>query len=302
MYKRQYINSISIEDYLTGQAQPKLNKANLNKIPIPLPKNPKEQQKIANCLWSLDNVITSETEKLTHLKEHKKGLLQQLFPAKGKTKPQLRFPEFKNDGDWKEKTIDDIKSIVTDYVANGSFASLKENVQIQDSKDYSYYIRLTDLRAGLGHNNQRYATKKTYDFLNKSSLFGGELLMANIGANVGEVWQMPRVNYPATLAPNMIMVKFKEKIVDEFIFYFLTSGLGKENISVTIAGNAHPKINKTEFKQVKVVLPKNEIEQQKIANCLSSADDLIEAQTNKIKNLKAHKKGLMQQLLSLIHI
>ena len=215
---------------------------------------------------------------------------------KQKLIPELRFSEFANDGEWKEKTIDDIKTIVTDYVANGSFASLKENVEVVSSKDYAYYIRLTDLRAGLGHKAQKYVTKKSYDFLKKSSLSGDEILMANIGANVGEIWQMPIVDKPSSLAPNMIMAKFTGNAVDKFIYYFLKSELGKRNIAITISGNAHPKINKTEFKQVKLVLPNNEEEQQKIANCLSSLDNLITAETEKLDHLKDHKKGLLQQL------
>ncbi len=76
----EYLNFVSLKDYLTGMAQPKLNRAKLDIIPIPLP-NKKEQQKIADCLSSLDDLITAEARKLEALKEHKKGLLQQLFPV-----------------------------------------------------------------------------------------------------------------------------------------------------------------------------------------------------------------------------
>jgi len=75
-----YINSINIQDFLTGMAQPKLNRGKLDIIPIPLPDNPDEQQKIAFCLSSLDDLITAQAEKIEQLKLHKKGLMQGLFP------------------------------------------------------------------------------------------------------------------------------------------------------------------------------------------------------------------------------
>ncbi|SCZ84434.1 restriction endonuclease subunit S [Nitrosomonas mobilis] len=77
-----YLNSIKLNDFITGMAQPKLNKAMLDSIPIPWPTVP-EQQRISDCLSSLDDLITSQTQKLAALKTHKKGLMQQLFPSVG---------------------------------------------------------------------------------------------------------------------------------------------------------------------------------------------------------------------------
>uniref|UniRef100_UPI00356AE958 restriction endonuclease subunit S n=1 Tax=Seonamhaeicola sp. TaxID=1912245 RepID=UPI00356AE958 len=106
-FYRQYFKSfIYIQDLnvnLEGIRDGKMiSYKQFSEILIPKPKK-EEQQKIANCLSSLDNLITAETEKLDLLKDHKKGLLQNLFPAEGETQPHYRFPEFKNDGDWEEK-------------------------------------------------------------------------------------------------------------------------------------------------------------------------------------------------------
>ncbi|MBK8536107.1 MAG: restriction endonuclease subunit S [Candidatus Competibacteraceae bacterium] len=76
-----YLNSISLEDYLTGMAQPKLNRAMLDTIPVPIPRDECEQQKVADCLSSLDDLIDAQSQKLDALKVHKKGLMQQLFPS-----------------------------------------------------------------------------------------------------------------------------------------------------------------------------------------------------------------------------
>jgi len=77
----KYLNSIKLDDFLTGMAQPKLNRAKLDVIPMPLPSLPDEREKIASCLSSLDDLITAQTQKLAALKTHKKGLMQQLFPV-----------------------------------------------------------------------------------------------------------------------------------------------------------------------------------------------------------------------------
>ena len=75
-----YLNSIKLDDYITGMAQPKLNKAMLDSIPIPHPSIP-EQKRIADCLTALETLITATTQALETLKTHKKGLMQQLFPS-----------------------------------------------------------------------------------------------------------------------------------------------------------------------------------------------------------------------------
>lgn len=209
--------------------------------------------------------------------------------------PRLRFSGFQN-RDWMQANLVDIASLVTDYVANGSFQALRENVNVSDKEDEAYYVRLTDLRAGLGHKDQKYVNKSSFNFLGKSALRSGDLLMANIGANVGEVWQMPKADRPATLAPNMIMARFDENTSDSFVFYYLNSHIGKLELSKAIGGGAHPKLNKTDLKQVSVFLPKDKEEQQIIADCLSSLDELITAHTQKHEALQTYKKGLIQNL------
>jgi len=255
----------------------------LNLPPLP------EQQKIAKILSTWDKAISTTEALIDNSKQQKKALMQQLLTGK------KRFAGFV--GDWEDVTLKSISEIMTDYVANGSFQSLRENVVVSDEKDHSLYVRLTDLRVGLGHVNQKYTSKDSYEFLKKSCLFGGELLMANIGANVGEVWQMPKVNMPATLAPNMLMTKFKSCAHSKYIYYFLSSRFGKNRVSAVVAGSGHPKINKTELKQVKVLLPSFK-EQKKIASVLTDADKEIEILEKQLADLKQEKKALMQQLLT----
>ncbi|MFW1249892.1 restriction endonuclease subunit S [Vibrio parahaemolyticus] len=273
---------------------PYMNKTNCESIPILLPPLP-EQQKIAKILSTWDKSIATTEKLIATSQQQKKALMQQLLTGEKRLVNPDTGKVF--EGDWEDICLSDIASIMTDYVANGSFQSLRENVVVKDSIDYALYVRLVDLRAGLGHSSQKYVDKTSYEYLKKSSLSGGELLMANIGANVGEVWRMPNVGFPATLAPNMLMTKFKKNADSHYVYYFLASKLGQNRISVVIAGSGHPKINKTELKQVKVLLPQLS-EQQKITSVLVAADKEIELLQAKLAHLKDEKKALMQQLLT----
>ena len=93
-----------------GTSQTVLSLNELKRIKLPLPKND-EQQKIADCLASIDELITAQTQKLDGLKTHKKGLMQQLFPAEGETLPKLRFPEFLDAAEWEIKPLDSLLTI-----------------------------------------------------------------------------------------------------------------------------------------------------------------------------------------------
>jgi type I restriction enzyme S subunit len=279
----KYINSISIEDYLTGQAQPKLNKANLNKLPIPIPKNPKEQQKIANCLSSLDNLITAETDKLENLKDHKKGLLQQLFPADGETKPQFRFPEFENDGDWVIKEISKLGKLINGLTYRPKDVRKKGLLVLRSSNVQNGRILLDDcvfVREDINGANITSPNDILICVRNGSKRLIGKNAIIPEGlplATHGAFMTMFRANNPS------------------FVFQLFQTESYKYQVKADLGATINS-INGKNFIKYEFAVPKNQKEQQKIANCLSSADALIEAQTTKIKALKKHKKGLMQQL------
>ena len=286
-----------IEKIAFGSAQPQLTVKEINNLKIPLPPL-KEQEKIADILSTADDKIDAIATQIEKAETLKKGLLQKLL-SEG-----IGHSEFKNSElgkipeSWEVVKIVEVLDLMTDYVANGSFASLKENTMVYDSKEYAYYVRLFDLRRGLGHNAQKYVDEPTYSFLNKSFLEGNEILIANIGANVGESFLMPTLDMPSTLAPNMIELKLNyEKMTPLFCFNYLKSGVGLSELDKVIEGSGQPKINKTKLKTIKIPLPPLE-EQKQIANILSTADEKLEVLRAKKEKYGTLKKGLLQKLLS----
>lgn len=282
--------------YNEATGVPSLSASNISSIPFNCP-SVKEQQKISEILSTVDSQAEQIDQLIEKIKVLKKGLMQKLFTN------GIGHTEFKKTDvgeiphEWKITTLNDVLEVMTDYVANGSFKSLADNVNVFDENGYAYYVRLFDLRLGLGHSEQKYVDKKSYDFLKKSSLFGNEVLIANIGANVGEVFMMPLVDKPATIAPNMIVMKGNSSIDNSFLYYYLSSEIGQKGILQQVSGSGQPKLNKTELKKVKCILPSLN-EQIQIKNVLNAVDNNIESLILKKNKIEQFKKGLMQKLLT----
>ena len=247
-----------VDSFQAGGNRQGLNFAQVRSFSIPLPQKIEEQQKIADCLSSIDKLIAAQSQKRDTLKAHKKGLLQQLFPAEGETLPQLRFSEFREK--WKENSL----GVVSDSISSG--------------KDKSDPNGSYDLYGSTG------VIGKT-----SSGTYNGEfILIARVGANAGF---LTRVNGRFGVTDNTLVVCVNKSTNIDFVLHYL------ENFSLNrlIFGSGQPLITGGQLKALPLFLPNN-LEQQKIANCLASIDALIAAQTQKLAMLNGHKKGLMQQL------
>ena len=185
--------------------------------------------------------------------------------------------------DWNVLPINEITSLVTDYVANGSFASLAENVKYKEEKDVAVLIRLVDYNRNFD-GDFVYIDEHAYEFLSKSKLYGGEIIISNVGANVGTVFRCPYLPYKMSLAPNSIMVKFKGS--DEFYYYWLRSPFGQHMLKSIVTGSAQPKFNKTNFRDMLAPVPPRKV-QDRIVTILRTLDDKIEVNKKINKNLAA---------------
>ncbi len=254
-----------IEKSIAGSEPPNLSMKQIENIAISLPSNSIEQQKIANCLSSLDNVIGAATEKLYHLKDHKKGLLQQLFPANGETKPQYRFPEFVNDGDWEEKELSIALDGKSSQIAKNKLALVEDGYPVYGADGMIGFI-------------DSFAQEDDYIAIVKDGSGVGNLFFYD-----GKSSLLGTLNY--------LISKDNQEYKLKWLYYLLH----KISFKPFVKGSGIPHIYYKDYSKLLVLIPSPK-EQQKIANCLSSVDDLIQSQTEKITALKEHKKGLMQQL------
>ena len=173
---------------------------------------------------------------------------------------------------WGISTIAAETIVVTDYVANGSFAALAENVKYRNEKTDTVLIRLVDYNNDF-NGDFVYIDDNAYDFLSKSKLFGGEIIISNVGANVGTVFRCPQLKLKMSLGPNAIMVKFKG--CDDFYYYWLISHSGQQMLRSLVTGSAQPKFNKTNFREMKIPVPPMAV-QEKIASILLAIDRKID--------------------------
>ena len=243
--------------------------------------SPPEQQKIAECLSSVDDLIAAQARKLDALKTHKKGLMQQLFPREGETKPRLRFPEFKDAGDWDVTSIGQLGEVVTGSTPSTArpeyYGGDRMFVSPADISDGRFIEKTKTTLTVLGFEETRPITANSILFVCIGSTIG------KIAQNRHECATNQQIN---SVVPN-------SNNAHGFVYYAL-SGMADE--IANLAGiQAVPIVNKSLFSSVELLVPKPP-EQQRIADCLTSLDDLIAAQTQKLGALKTHKKGLMQQL------
>ena len=197
--------------------------------------------------------------------------------------------------DWELKTLGELVSILTDYTANGSFASLKENVTYFNEPNFAALVRTTDLKKK-EFKPERFTDKRGYEFLKKSALYGGEILMANVGS-IGEVYIVPEVDFPMTLAPNMYLIKYNDNLINTYAYYFMNSSIFINQLLSKIASTTLQAVNKANFKSIKIPLPPLE-EQKKIADILSTVDKKIAFVEENINATEELKKGLMQKLFT----
>ena len=249
-------------------------------FPIALP-SPVEQQKITDCLSSLDELIAAQARKVDALKTHKRGLMQQLFPGEGETQPRLRFPEFQDAEKWEIRTIGDMFSLINgcafkpeDWKPNGT-----PIIRIQNLNDPSAEFNYS--QAPVSERNR---------------VESGDLLFAwsgTLGSSFGaRVWTGP----PGVLNQHIFKVLMDEQRIT-LPFALLVLARVEEDIAEKSHGFKASFVHVKKSDLVKVELPLPALhEQQRIAACLSSLDALITAATQELDTLKTHKKGLMQQL------
>lgn len=270
----------------TGARHDRMSITNDDFMGLPLPVSvPKEQQKIADCLSSLDELIKAETQKLDALKSQEKGLMQQLFPREGETVPRLRFPEFKNAGEWDVRTIGNMFRLINgcafkpeDWKPTGT-----PIIRIQNLNDPSAEFNYS--QAPVPERNR---------------VEPGDLLFAwsgTLGSSFGaRVWNGP----PGVLNQHIFKVQMDEQQIT-LPFSLLVLARVEEDIAKKSHGFKASFVHVKKSDLVKVVLLVPSIpEQQRIATCLSSLDALITLETQKLEALKTHKKGLMQQLFPVL--
>ena len=188
----------------------------------------------------------------------------------------------------------DLLKLLTDYDANGSFADMAKNVNTMDGSGYAWYVRITDLENPKPLSELKYVDKLSYEFLKKTELHGGELLMAKRG-DIGKVYIFePRTKY-ATVAPNMYLLKLNNKVIPHFLYDYFVSDEGNKKLARLNASSTMGALYKDDVKNIDVIMPSIE-EQSKIGIYFQSLDHLITLHQRKCDEVKSLKKYMLQKM------
>ena len=266
----------------TGSSYPAINSSDLADIGLSLPPTLAEQQKIAECFSSVDELIAAQARKVDVLKTHKKGLMQQLFPREGETQPRFRFLEFRNAGEWGAKTLGELVEVASgqvdptqlpycDFPQVGS-----ENIESNSGK------LVNVMSAGeRGVISGNYAFNKT------------DVLYSKIRPALNKA---AAPTFEGICSADIYPIRpTDDGLLRSYLLHLLLSPKFLEYAIRNSERGKIPKINRDGLLSYEALIP-SPSEQHRIASCLTSLDTLITAESQKLEALKTHKKGLMQQL------
>lgn len=248
----------------------------LYKQTILVPASIEEQKKISDCLTVLDKMISDQMQRIEFMKAHKKGLMQQLFPRNGETTPRLRFPGFSDE--WEYVYGNELFKPVSNKEHNSDLPilALTQDQGAVPREMINYNVVVSDKSVA------GYKVVEIDDFIISLRSFQGGIEYSR---------------YKGLCSPAYIILRKKDSTLssDFYRIYFKSYNYIQE-LNKNLEGIRDGKmISYQQFSEIKLPLPSNK-EQQKIAECISALDNVISAETNRIDALKAHKKGLMQQL------
>lgn len=270
-------------DYAAGSGVQNLNADIIKALPVHFP-SPAEQQKIAECLSSVDELIAAQARKVHSLKNRKKGLIQQLFPREGETQPRLRFS---NEGDW---TVVGLPEVAFFQEGPGIMAAdfCPEGIPLVRLAGVGGSVVTLD---GCNYLDPEKVAKKWSHFrlviddliISTSATFGLSSIVTDVAAG-------------AVFYTGLIRFRPSSNRLDRgYLKAFLGSPHFERQAESAAVGGGIKHFGPSHIKRMDIPIPPLE-EQQCIASCLSSLDALISAETQNLEALKTHKKGLMQQL------
>jgi len=259
---------------------------------LPLPTVFAEQQKIAECLSSVDELLAAQARKVDALKTHKKGLMQQLFPRAGETQPRLRFPEFQNSGEWEVKPLGELVELQSGYAFSSTYFGT-EGRKLVTPKNFT--------KSGHGNFDESVSKYTTEEVPERFVCKPGDLLVLLTDLTpscelLGKPLLLEEEDGTVLLNQRVVRVEASaSKLTTRFLKYVFLSDAYSGLIIKTATGSTVRHSSNKVLLEMRLVHPSLP-EQQRIAECLSSLDALITAETQKHEALKTHKRGLMQQL------
>lgn len=238
-----------IENMGTGSTFKAINKKNVENIEVVM-FDLKTQRKIVEVLEKSKQLINKRKAQITSLASLSESVFIEMFGD----------PVTNNKG-WDKVEFSNVMDVLTDYHSNGSYKVLKENVELLDKPDFALMVRTTDLESRNFTENVKYITKDAYEYLKKSQVFGGEIIINKIGS-AGRVFLMPELKRPVSLGMNQFMIRINGLADSIFIYNQLISNSIGLEIQKRVQGAVTKTITKAAVRGIKIILPPKSIQEE----------------------------------------
>lgn len=290
LFKSRWVRS-QIQNEAQGSKVLAISPTRLRNLQLPLPHEKAEQQKIAACLNSMDDLIAAQAQKIDALKAHKKGLMQQLFPREGETQPRLRYPEFKDAKKWTKEELGSKTTKVGSGITpiGGDKTYKKSGRPFVRSQNVGWGRLLLD--------DVAFIDEETHSSFIGTEIQVNDVLLNITGASIGRSVVADVRIVGGNVNQHVCIIRpIADELNHNYLNQFLLSPGGQEQIDSYQAGGNRQGLNFAQIRSLMIPMPSNIEEQQRVGDFLRNLDDLISAITQQLEILKAQKKGLMQQL------
>ncbi len=271
-----------------------VNDDDLMSLPVPLPAGPAtlhEQEKIADCLSSLDELIAAEGRKLEALRAHKKGLMQQLFPRPGETRPRLRFPEFRDTGEWEDRPLGPMTvKVGSGITPTGGIKRYRTNGRP--------FVRSQNVGWGeLLLDDVAFIDEETHRSFDSTELQLSDVLLNITGASIGRSALVDSRVVGGNVNQHVCVIRVNTEELNPLLLnQYLVSEYGQMQVDSFQAGGNRQGLNFGQVRSFSIPRPPTGNEQACVGDCLASIDELSAAQSQRIAAIQNHKLGLIQQL------
>lgn len=283
-----FLSSVDFLKYKNGSTIPHIYFKDYSVEPVPLPPLPEQKRLVTLLDEAFESIATAKANAEQNLKNARalyNSVLENLFSSLD---------------DVETVELGELINTLTDYHANGGYEILKQNVELLDTEDFAWMVRSTDFEKNF-ENEKRYITKHAYDFLTKSKIFGGELIMSKIG-NAGKLYLMPEITRPCSLAMNLFLIRLDEsKASNKYVYRYLKSMRGEIQIQSKLKGAATQTITKESVRSLKIPKLSREIQDyfvSKLEDVELETQHLEVLYSRKIAALDELKKALLHRAFS----
>lgn len=281
-YLYYYLYNRGLQDTISGSAQPQITRIGLSKVEVDYPQF-NIQQKIVKSLDKAQELINKRKEQIEALDELVKSQFIEMFGN-----------PYKNEKGWEIAEIGKYLNILTDYHSNGSYETLRDNVTLLDTPSYALMVRTTDLENNNFENEVKYIDEHAYNHLEKSKVFGGEIIINKIGS-AGKVYLMPYLNRPVSLAMNQFLLRFDEEKVNHiFLYNLLLTPYMESKVKEKVRGAVTKTITKDAIREINIIVPPISL-QKEFVEFVKQIDKLKFEMEKSLKELEDNFNSLMQK-------